>query len=78
MPLDFGGKILPAGAYGFGFIAPNAFSVMDLGAREVLRASWTTDAKILHPRPFQIVNGTQPGEFCLYEGRRSVCMQRGK
>lgn len=76
--LDFDGKTLPAGAYGFGFVAPNVFSVMDIGAHEVLRASWTTDAKLTHPRPFQIVNSAQPGQFCLYEGRKSVCMHRGK
>src|SRR5487761_253647 len=48
VPLDFAGKTLPAGAYGF--IAPDAFTVMDLGAHEVLRAHWKSDAAIQHPR----------------------------
>jgi hypothetical protein len=66
------GESLPAGAYGFGFVANDAFIVMDLGAHEVLKATSNTDSTMLHPRPLIIVAGTQPGNYRLYEGRRFV------
>lgn len=78
VPLDFSGKKLPPGAYGFGFIAPNTFVVMDLGAHDLLRVPWTQDTAIQRPRPFQIVNATEAGEFRLYEGRKAVSFSREK
>ncbi len=70
--LTINGQILPAGAYGFGFVANDAFIVMDLGAHEVLKVASKSDSTMPHPRPLQIVAGTHPGNYRLYEGRRFV------
>ena len=70
--LTVNGKALPAGAYGFGFVANNAFVVMDIGAHEVSKTTSKTDATMPHPRPLMIVTGTRPGNYRLYEGRRFV------
>jgi hypothetical protein len=70
--LTINGETLPAGAYGFGFVANDVFTVMDLGAREVLKVGSKTDSTMPHPRPLQIVVGTHPGSYRLYEGRRFV------
>lgn len=70
--LTIDGETLPAGAYGFGFVANDAFIVMDLGAHEVLKVTSKTDSTMPHPRPLQIVAGTHPGNYRLYGGRRFV------
>ena len=70
--LTINGETLPAGAYGFGFVANDVFTVMDLGAREVLKVGSKTDSTMPHPRPLQIVVGTHPGSYRLYEGRRFI------
>ncbi len=70
--LTINGETLPAGAYGFGFVANDAFIVMDLGAHEVLKTTSKTDSALPRPRPLMIVAGTHPGSYRLYEGRRFV------
>ena len=70
--LTINGQTLPAGAYGFGFVANDAFVVMDLGAHAVLKATSKTDSTMAHPRPLMIVAGAHPGSYRLYEGRRFV------
>jgi hypothetical protein len=70
--LNISGQSLPAGAYGFGFVANDAFIIMDLGAHEVLKATSKTDSTMPHPRPLMIVEGAHPGNYRLYEGRRFV------
>jgi hypothetical protein len=70
--LTINGETLPAGAYGFGFVANDVFTVMDLGAHQVLKVASKTDSTMPHPRPLQIVAGTHPGSYRLYEGRRFV------
>ncbi|MGC1872473.1 MAG: hypothetical protein WA700_16065 [Acidobacteriaceae bacterium] len=70
--LTINGKTLPAGAYGFGFVANDAFVVMDIGAREVLTTTSKTDSAMPRPRPLMIVAGSHPGNYRLYEGRRFV------
>lgn len=77
VPLNFAGKNLPAGAYGFGFLASNHFSIMNLGAVDVLGASWIADANLARPRPLQIVQAAQPNAFRLYNGRKFVDFQVG-
>ncbi|MHB1936448.1 MAG: hypothetical protein ACYCOR_07665 [Acidobacteriaceae bacterium] len=73
--LTINGETLPAGAYGFGFIAGNVFVVMDLGAHDVLHAASKTDASLPHPRPLEIIPGTHAGSYRLYEGRRFVAIR---
>ena len=70
--LTINGQTLPAGAYGFGFVANDTFLVMDIGAHQVLKATSKTDSAMPHPRPLMIVPGTHPGNYRLYEGRRFV------
>ncbi|MGB8480779.1 MAG: hypothetical protein WCE63_18390 [Acidobacteriaceae bacterium] len=70
--LTINGQTLPAGAYGFGFVANDAFIVMDLGAHEVLKVTSKTDSSMSHPRPLQVAAGAHPGNYRLYEGRRFV------
>jgi hypothetical protein len=70
--LIINGETLPAGAYGFGFVANDTFVVMDIGAHEVLRVSSKADSTMPRPRPLQIVAGTHAGNYRLYGGRRFV------
>lgn len=78
VPLVFGEKTLPAGAYGFGFLSSNAFLVMDIGAHTVLQLHSMDDPAMHRPRPFQIVSGSKPDSFRIYSGRNFVEFQRGK
>ncbi len=78
VPLVIGGKLLPAGAYGFGFIASNQFLVMDIGAHTVLQTNGSTDVSMHRPRPFQILKGATAGTFRFYSGRNYVEFERGK
>ena len=73
--LTINGETLPAGAYGFGFVANDVFVVMDLGAHEVLKVTSKTDSATPHPRPLMIVVGAQPATYRLYEGRRFVSVR---
>ena len=73
--LAIGGKKLPAGAYGFGFVANETFIVMDLGAHQVLKVTSKADPSLARPRPLTIVAGGEPGSYRLYEGRRYVSVQ---
>jgi len=70
--LTINGETLPAGAYGFGFVASDTFVVMDIGAHEVLKVTSKTDSTMPHPRPLMIVAGVHPGNYRLFEGRRFV------
>ena len=78
VPLEIGGKTLPAGAYGFGFVAENKLLVMDIGAHTVLETKWSADAALARPRPLQIVKGEKPDTFRLYTGRNYVEFSRLK
>lgn len=73
--LAINGKILPAGAYGFGFVAKDTFVVMDIGGHEVLKVSSEADSTMPRPRPLQIVTGAHTDIYRLYEGRRFVSIR---
>ena len=75
VPLKFGGKTLPAGAYGVGFIPGNKFVVTDIGAHDVLTTSYATDDAIKRPTPLQVLSDPAGG-FRLYEGRKYVHFSR--
>ena len=76
VPLKFGGKTLPAGAYGFGFVAENRMVVMDLGGTQVLSARTIPDASLTRPNPLQILPAPAPGNgFRLYLGRSYVTVE---
>ncbi|HZC44762.1 MAG TPA: hypothetical protein VE195_11335 [Acidobacteriaceae bacterium] len=74
--LTINGETLPAGAYGFGFVANDAFIVMDLGAHQLIKVTSKTDSAMPHPRPLQIVAGSPPGSYRLYEGRRFISIRK--
>lgn len=75
VPLKIGGKDLPAGIYGVGFIGGDQFAVTDVGAHDVLTVSHSTDAEMKRPMPLQIIQDPQGG-FRLYTGRKYVSFTR--
>jgi len=74
--LEIGGQKLPAGAYGFGFLAGDKFLAMDLGAHDALQASSAKDTEIKRPVPLQIVS--TGGKYRLYGGRDYVELGRAR
>jgi len=76
-PVEFGGKLLPPGAYGAGFVANDRFVVMDVGGHTVLEGATNQDDAMKRPRPLELL--TQPdGKLRLYLGRRYVMVQPGR
>ena len=76
VPLMVGGKMLAAGAYGFGFIADNRMVVMDPGGTQVFSTSTVPDASLTRPNPLQILPVPAPGNgFRLYLGRNYVTIE---
>jgi hypothetical protein len=74
VPVKFGGKTLPAGAYGVGFVG-NQFLVTDLGAHDVLSVPSGQDAEMKRPTPLQVL-ADSGGGYRLYEGRQFVKFSR--
>ena len=72
--IQVGGKRLPAGIYGVGFVGGDQFLVMDVGAHELLRVPSMTDAAMKRPRPLEVTSSE--GGYRLYEGRRYVTLTR--
>ncbi len=72
-PIRVGGKPLPAGIYGVGFVG-NQFLVMDVGAHTLLSVPSATDAALKRPRPLQVTGSH--GSYRLYEGRQYVTLAR--
>ena len=66
-----GGKSLPAGIYGFGFIADNKFILTDVGAHDVFTVSTASDDGMKRPTPLQVLADASGG-FRLYAGRKYV------
>ena len=75
VPLKIGGKHLPAGAYGFGFVADDKFIVTDLGGTDVITIHSDKDEAITRPRPLE-VSADSSGGFRLYAGRSYVHFDR--
>jgi alpha,alpha-trehalase len=73
VPLSLGDKVLPAGAYGVGFLR-DGFLVMDLGGNTLFTIPASTEADLRRPVPLQIVaNGSR---YRLYSGRSFVDFSR--
>jgi hypothetical protein len=74
-PVEIGGKRLPAGAYGAGFVngqgSGSSLEVMDLGSAELFHAPTQHDAGLRRPRPLEVVAGAN-GHYRLYLGRDFV------
>jgi hypothetical protein len=75
VPIKIGGRTLPAGVYGVGFIADNKFLVTDVGAHEVLSVNSATDEALKRPIPLQVLSNPAGG-FRFYVGRRYVVISR--
>lgn len=71
VPVNIGGKRLPAGAYGAGFLADKGFEVMDIGGTEIFHAAVQHDAAMQRPRPLQ-VTAAGSERYRLYLGRDYV------
>jgi hypothetical protein len=72
VPLLFGGQRLAPGAYGFGFVANDKATVMDLGGNELLRVATAHDAALTRPNPLQLL--PESAGFRLYMGRSYVTL----
>jgi hypothetical protein len=77
--LKIGSKVLPPGAYGFGFIGGDHVVVMDIAGNELLRENTARDPQMTHPDPLHIVaEEGKPGEYRLYLGRSYVILSGEK
>lgn len=75
VPIKIGGKNLPAGVYGVGFIPGNKFVVTDVGAHDVLTATCAADEALKRPMPLQVL-ADPAGGYRLYEGRKYIHFNR--
>jgi hypothetical protein len=71
-PIDIEGHRLAAGAYGCGFLAADAFVVMDIGGRDLFSVTSARDADLRRPTPLQIFPATDGLGYRLYFGRNYV------
>ena len=74
VPIKVGGKSLPAGVYGAGFVG-GKFLVTDVGAHDVLSVSSGEDAELKRPTPLQVI-ADPAGGFRLYALRHYVVFSR--
>lgn len=77
VPLRVEGVELPAGAYGFGFVAGDRVVVMDLGQHELVNAGTHRDGTIRRPAPLLVV-ADGAGGYRLYLGRSFATLSVGK
>ncbi len=78
VPLSIGEGKLPAGAYGFGFIANDRLVVMDVGDHELLNVPTQHDQNLHRATPLQLIVTPQGGSYRLYAGRSFVSIARAK
>ncbi|HEY4356510.1 MAG TPA: hypothetical protein VGN16_12235 [Acidobacteriaceae bacterium] len=76
-PLEFGGKRLPPGSYGAGFVNGQML-VMDLAGTELFHVPVVHDAGLTRPRPLQIVAERAGEGYRLYLGRDYVALRRAR
>jgi hypothetical protein len=77
--LKIGDKVLPPGAYGFGFIGGDRLVVLDIGGNELLHATTTRDPQLARPNPLQILpDEATPGHYRLYLGRSYITLSAAK
>ncbi len=63
---------LEPGAYGCGFIAGNAFVVMDIGGHDLFSIRSSKDADLRRPTPLQVLPSPGGSGYRLYVGRDFV------
>ena len=69
-PVMIGGQELAIGAYGFGFVENNRFTVSDVGGNQIFSIGTEPDRNLRRPRPLMMTRGA--GGVRLYSGRRYV------
>ncbi len=67
--INFGGKTLKTGAYGFGF-AKDKVNVFDLSSKQILSGKVYEDIELKRPRPLMMT--TEKNGIRLYKGRTYV------
>ncbi len=70
--LDIEGHRLAPGAYGCGFLAADAFVVMDIGGHDLFSVSSAKDADLRRPTPLQILPSSEGSGYRLYFGRNYI------
>jgi hypothetical protein len=76
--LQIGDHTLPAGAYGFGFIADEEMIVMDLGGHTLFKTKTTHDEAFRRPRPLLMLAAPGGSGYRLYLGRSFVTLTTAK
>ncbi|MDQ1612133.1 MAG: hypothetical protein QOG00_2064 [Pyrinomonadaceae bacterium] len=69
-PMMVGGQELAVGAYGFGFVENNRFTISDVGGTQLFTVNTEPDRNMRRPRPLMMARGA--GGVRLYSGRRYV------
>jgi len=70
--IDIEGHRLEPGAYGCGFLATNAFVVMDIGGHDLFSVRSSKDADLRRPTPLQVLPSPGGVGYRLYVGRDFV------
>jgi len=71
-PILVEGHRLDPGAYGCGFLAANAFVVMDIGGHDLFSVRSTRDTDLRRPTPLQVLPSAGGAGYRLYVGRDYV------
>jgi len=71
-PINIEGNRLEPGAYGCGFLAANAFVVMDIGGHDLFSVRSSKDADLHRPTPLQVLPSPGGAGYRLYVGRDYV------
>ena len=70
--IDIEGHRLEPGAYGCGFLATNAFVVMDIGGHDLFFVRSSKDTDLRRPTPLQVVPSPGAVGYRIYVGRDFV------
>jgi hypothetical protein len=70
--INIEGHRLEPGAYGCGFVAANAFVVMDIGGHDLFSVRSSKDAELRRPTPLQVLPSPAGAGYRLYVGRDFV------
>jgi hypothetical protein len=70
--IDIEGHRLEPGAYGCGFLAANAFVVMDIGGHNLFSVRSARDSDLRRPTPLQVLPSPAGTGYRLYVGRDFV------
>jgi hypothetical protein len=69
-PMIVGEQELATGAYGFGFVENNRFTISDVGGTQIFTVNTEPDRNLRRPRPLMMTRGANGVR--LYSGRRYV------